>query len=77
MFVGAAQYINGIALEFLLEVQALEEGIGLVLTGCKWKHVVDRDDEKRDHECAPKANDESYKATKVRFRVNISVTRGC
>lgn len=77
MFVRAAQYINGIALEFLLEVQALEEGIRFVLTGCEWKHVVDSDNEERDHEGAPKANDESDKATKVRLRVDISVTRSC
>lgn len=76
MLVGAAQHINGIALEFLLEVQALEEGIRFVLAACKWKHVVDGDDEERDHEGAPKANDESDKASKVRLRVDISVTRG-
>lgn len=76
MRICTAQYVNCITLEFFLEVQALEEGVGFVLTGCERKHVVDCDDEERDDKGAPKAYDKSDKASKVRLWVDISVTRG-
>lgn len=76
MLIGTTQYVNCITLKFFLVVQALEEGIGFVLTACEGKHVVDCDDEERDDEGTPKTYDKSDKASKIRLWVDISVTRG-